>query len=818
MYTMSTGNLVINPPVEMVYTMPSMSRNFPIGIEHMLVLRSAMKQYKLNKGRVITSSDSPESDGEGISYGRMFSMAMCPPIVGHAVVTNGMLSVCESVYADVHQTQIADAVSKTNLGSLKWLVGDDPTQVYPLLPESDLLRRASEVYRETGPLCAYNNQAVTEAMNHSSDNSFWQSLYPLLEDVECHYGLYGLIHDNTVISLGQAAGDDIEPNLEQRNPKKEHEGFVDPVFTPQSKSSGKVRALVFGTSKRIMTRRTIDIATKILSVLRFPRSIEAKLWIVRCMGFCTTASESEVRSMVAEWKKYHEINMPTVHVFESTKVFVVSVATGVVLRHMRWKVASKRFVFEGPLVDSMTVHKSDTMRFAGLSFPDRVTEPEQYFNAAVLTITFGAWTADPRLNLGLQMLRQAMSTTPIKGDATITAMGGNKALVITPFMDATMQHSTNECEISTPGKYVVTAFINRYLNTEDACTVSKEFAESGAFSWSGYINYPLPRDPGNIRVGTVLKDQWWWAPAIEGTVVNLNMSKAGNSIAVVYVASTRLEVGDKLGTMHGLKFTVGEKISYGSTTRTGHELTCADTNVITVGQIIPENEMPSIVDPVTGREFKPNLLLSTKNITRGLGGQIREMAAVTNMFSSVHAFRNMEESVATEVIPFEDQKKVEPKLPNGYVVVNGKRLRFTDTTGTKRTVRATYGIMRVLQLRHIAALKHHYPSTNFVSITIPKGRYRQGTPRLGEGELLAMMMQNTPSNVRDSIISSDMCIVPKCSVCNRLTITCDCPRPKPAAIEVQTRYSLVMLAVFSDVAMMNSPNSTPISMEFITRT
>lgn len=502
------NNVASNSLVEVVYNIPSMSRDFPVGIEHMLVLRSAIKQYKLNKGEVITSAASPESDGESVSYGKMFSISMYPPIVGHAVTVNGALSVCESAYVDIYQTEIAGIVGRTNIGNLKWLVGNDPIQTYPSLPESDLMQRASEVYYEAGPLCAYNNQAMTEAMNHSSDNSFWQKLYPLLEDVECHYGLYGLIHDNSVISLGDVAGDDVDPNLEQRNPKREHEGFMDPVFTPQSKSSGKVRVMVFGTSIRIMTRRTIEMAVRVLSILRFLNGIGAKMWVVRCMGYCCTASEKEVRLMVAEWRKLYEINMPTVHVFKHSRVLVVSVATGIVLRHMRWKVVSKRFVFEGPLVDSMAVHNSDTIEFAGLSFPDKTNEPEQFFNAAVLTIIFGAWTADPRLNLGLQMLRQAMSTTPIKGDAIITAMGENKPLAITPFMDAVAQQSTDKCRIVVPGKYVVTAFINRYLNTEDACTVSREFANSGAFSWSGYINFPLSRDLGSVRIGIALKDQW----------------------------------------------------------------------------------------------------------------------------------------------------------------------------------------------------------------------------------------------------------------------------------------------------------------------
>jgi len=48
--------------------------------------------------------------------------------------------------------------------------------------------------------------------------------------------------------------------------------------------------------------------------------------------------------------------------------------------------------------------------------------------------------------------------------------------------------------------------------------------------------------------------------------------------------------------------------------------------------------------------------------------------------------------------------------------------------------------MRILRLRYVAALKHHYPSIDFFSNTVPRGRYKQGTPSLGEGELLSIMM------------------------------------------------------------------------------
>ena len=50
--------------------------------------------------------------------------------------------------------------------------------------------------------------------------------------------------------------------------------------------------------------------------------------------------------------------------------------------------------------------------------------------------------------------------------------------------------------------------------------------------------------------------------AIEGTIVDLRMSKVGNLTAVVYVASKKLEVVDKLATTHGLKFTVREIVPY----------------------------------------------------------------------------------------------------------------------------------------------------------------------------------------------------------------------------------------------------------------
>ena len=60
-----------------------------------------------------------------------------------------------------------------------------------------------------------------------------------------------------------------------------------------------------------------------------------------------------------------------------------------------------------------------------------------------------------------------------------------------------------------------------------------------------------------------------------------------------------------------------------------------------------------------------------------------------------------------------------------------------------------------------------------------------------------------------------MCTVNVCVGCNRLVIKCDCPHPKSAATEVQMRYSIVLLDVFSTVAMLNSPDA--MGMQYFTR-
>lgn len=104
----------------------------------------------------------------------------------------------------------------------------------------------------------------------------------------------------------------------------------------------------------------------------------------------------------------------------------------------------------------------------------------------------------------------------------------------------------------------------------------------------GHINYPLPSGVRYVKPGTIVKEREWWKPAIGEAVVDTIMSRTGTHYIVVYIFSNSIEVGDKIATVHGLKFTLGE--------------------------IVEDDDMPRILDRVTGKLFIPSVMLSTKNV------------------------------------------------------------------------------------------------------------------------------------------------------------------------------------------------------------
>lgn len=775
--------------------MPMLKRGFPTRSEFLIPLRMSSRNYRTDGGVVPISDEYPETDSNEISTGRMYAMSVVVPICGHATRVgsndkdDGTVMVCEPVYAHTNINSMGNGIRAVYGGPLKWINMYGGRDINPETPSNRYMIRASNVYRDHGPLCVYTNVAVTEATNHSGGSDFWRSLYPPMELISCHYSPWGVIEDNTLVSLGDVTGSDEMCTIENRRPRDDHDGFLDPYYTPQSKASGRVRLLTAGVTVRVMTTETITMAIRIMSAASHQIGNGFGDWVLRCGGFTTSVSGPDVDRMMNVWRNMNQFNMPTMHVFRSAKVVVISIVSGVLIRPVRLSVVSGKFVMEGPFVDSMCVHHSDTMSYLDTVFPKSGCENEQLVCAVARCVPFSAFATEPRTGLGIGMMPQTLSTHSVKGDATITSLGTNDPVAVTEFMDALSNSNGPECEVMVPGRNVVMAFINTQTNTEDACDVMSEFAEWGSFAWMGTVDYPLP-NVCSVGPGTVLSDQPWWKPAFTGIVVRTYVNRNAGMNAVVYLYKRSLEIGDKLVTWHGIKFTVGS--------------------------LVPYKSMYTLVNTVTGENIKPTMLVSTKTLARGPGGQIREMNVYTNAYKTVTDFRRGGPSRRTGPITISEEFRTRAELPEAYVTMNGNKIEFKDTDGTTRMVKCNYGIARVMQVRHMPVLKQHYPSEVIRSIEVPRGRYRSGTPRMSETELISMMMQNLIRNVSDAVQSSGFSDFTKCSVCHAVPTYCDCPSPKPPTTQAATMYAALKLNEFATKAMLNDEKGNPLTLRFYT--
>lgn len=213
------------------------------------------------------------------------------------------------------------------------------------------------------------------------------------------------------------------------------------------------------------------------------------------------------------------------------------------------------------------------------------------------------------------MMKQALYELPTKGSATMRTVGTTEPILKTEFAHVISTKSTDTTPMVIPGRNMVLALVNMQQNTEDACIVSKEFVEMGWLRGLGtylptYVDYPLPKDCGKVEPCDVLYELSWWEPAGHGLVLKTHVDKHGGMNAYVLMGNTKLEIGDKLATWYGPKFTGGALMSY--------------------------KDMPELEDTGTGERFKPTIIISTKNLNRGIGGQVREMSAGVHQVLGQH--------------------------------------------------------------------------------------------------------------------------------------------------------------------------------------
>lgn len=167
--------------------------------------------------------------------------------------------------------------------------------------------------REIRPLTVYASIAATEAASHSMDINFWRSLHPPIELVSYKYTDVSLIEDNNLVSMGTEAGDEENWVIENRIPLRDHRR----VLQPTVKGGRRVRLSEASTTIRAKTSRTIQMACTIQSGVEKRVVPGVGHWMLGLQGFTTVITRENLVAMLHVWKHMCEINMPTMHVFES---------------------------------------------------------------------------------------------------------------------------------------------------------------------------------------------------------------------------------------------------------------------------------------------------------------------------------------------------------------------------------------------------------------------------------------------------------------------------------------------------------------------
>ncbi|EAT76298.1 hypothetical protein HBI56_225260 [Parastagonospora nodorum] len=107
------------------------------------------------------------------------------------------------------------------------------------------------------------------------------------------------------------------------------------------------------------------------------------------------------------------------------------------------------------------------------------------------------------------------------------------------------------------------------------------------------------------------------------------------------------------------------------------------------------------------RVIRPNVVVSTKNLNRGIEGQVREMNAYTKVFGSVSAFKYQAKKTGKSMIDYEEELDYAPSSQRRmYIPPNV----YNDESNNARTVNCNYGIARILNLKHKPSLKQQYPN------------------------------------------------------------------------------------------------------------
>lgn len=644
------------------------------------------------------------------------------------------------------------------------------------------------------PAHVFDSTTIRELKMMDHDG-FWDLLYSGISDSTRHSGPMGILHDNTLVDTRPfeddlAAGDNIDSeryDYKLRDECRHLEGFIDCVYTPTSLEVGKIRSFVHGVRIRLHTRECLDFAAEIIALAVVEGEVDSDTyvlpedlswiedtgeWTFHFAGITSRVIDIGIGRMIDIWRRMRGPNRPSLHVFPRRRVLSMAVTPGCLVRPVSVKSTDISSWLSGPWVDSMVFRSNEMMRLYGYHKPP-VTQPLEYCKTFVHLVPYINLDEPPRPLLASGMSTQALCRPRVEMMSTVTPDNVVSPILQTRLMRDIVDEIGTEPPMTMPGFPLLVAYINMKDNYEDSVIINKKINDLGVFAHTGYVAHPLPMRAIGVKVGAKLtvRDQWF-RPSEEGTIVAKGESRSKTSYAVVKMASQSLNVGDKIATHHGQKFTI-----------------C---------KVLDEEDMPTCFDTKTGAFFKPHIVVASSSVhNRGTVGQIYES---WRTFDHIGRY------------DFDPRENFEPLVLSARDMTQRPLNSYTCNfryPGTERMVQrkdqksgnlinctADYGIAHFWLLCHLSRDKQHYLSDVPRGPGIGKGRLRGKPVRFGEMELLTMVAKGMIHTVTEFLDSYDLVEIPICARCRRLSILCDCERDlKPLVTFMAVRACLVKVDI-----------------------
>lgn len=622
----------------------------------------------------------------------------------------------------------------------------------------DCLKRLSH----TKALYAYNITAHYEMEAAGSKTDAWSHIPKVFPSMAVHYGLYGTLYDNNVISMtlpgDKYQGDESRDQYAKSFPKDCEAGFIDCVYTPASESAGSRRLFVHGTHLRVQTR---DLLSTVYKLVKLIVEDETSLHTFHWYGVIVHLTEKSCIDII-NYVRRNQIGDVTVYVLEDPYIISVNSASGAIMRPPYTNTSGPAVSGDSDnslsiMVDSVTFHNPELSVY-NVEVPP-LSEPQQYVATILLLFPYTFHGQPPRPLLAVSMSTQALGLPYVEMSVRSRPSRQFDPIVCTPLLADTLKSirgSPLAGKVSLPGCPLTVAFISENYAFEDAAILSSEVNRLKLFSHTAILCHPVPSHVPPQAPGSIIpKTTVWWRPSVNGKVINEGVNRYGKRYVRVELNSPDVEVGDKLATWCGQKFVVS--------------------------QIRPPDWMPLCRCTSSGVTFRPHIIISCRSVfDRVTPNQLFEAFAAASIVD-VSTFvpgdptpqhltdlRGLDgPSITPKVCTFTDEMNR---------VVYGPNLDTDESVESPSSVPCTanYGIIHVWQLGIFARDRQHYITNPPRSLTSVKGKLKGSGVRFGEMEVQSVSMNGGFRFLSDVIDSADGTVFEVCVKCRRQVVLCDC--------------------------------------------